>query len=178
MMPTKAVVSQVLVMLVFVCACKKNDFTDAHITELQKDCNETLRCTSGALQSASSDLLDDCVHSAGDRLDSAGEAAQQEFLDTVGRCQLQQICDYVSCTQANPMTGFAAANQALINYDCQQIVACRISMNEAQTMTAVTDCSTQQANTLNAATPQIQMTYAARGMKCSGQASCAWVNCM
>ena len=160
------------------CACTQgSEFASNHFSELQKDCSESLACNSGALQFASGDATQDCIQAAGDRLDEAGEGTQNEFLNTVYRCAMLQVCDYFSCTRSNPNTGYAALHAQQIQYDCTQTIACRISAGQPQPANAVDQCIMQQSNTLNFATQQVQAAFEQKFVKCPGQVGCAWTNC-
>jgi hypothetical protein len=167
-----------MVMFSLLCGCKSSEFAAMHSSELQKDCSETLRCGSGALQSTTANALEDCVNAAGDQLDAAGAPRQQLFIDTVNRCGQLQICDYLSCTASDPNSGWAAMNQNLIVHDCQQAIGCRIAGGQQQPASAVNDCVSQQSNALNFGTPQMQAALVLKGMRCMAQTNCAWVSCM
>ncbi|HEY2736282.1 MAG TPA: hypothetical protein VGI70_19925 [Polyangiales bacterium] len=171
--------SQLLVMIALLSGCKPSEFGQAHLNELTKDCTESLNCSAGGGLAASSGVtITDCVHAAGDRLDEAGEAAQQRFLDTVDRCESFQLCDYLSCTMNDPNSGWAGTHQPLITYDCQQIVACDIANHVSVPMTAVDDCVSQHSNQYNATTPDVQNAFEAKGTRCAAQMGCAWMACM
>jgi hypothetical protein len=167
-----------MVMLSLLCGCQQGEFAAMHTSELQKDCTETLRCGSGALQSTTANALEECVAAGGDQLDQAGAPRQQLFIDTVNRCGQLQICDYLSCTTSDPNSGWAAMHKELIAYDCQQAIGCRIAGGQQQVASAVNDCISQQSNALNFGTPQMQTALVQKGMHCASQANCAWVNCM
>jgi hypothetical protein len=178
MICTKTSASQVVVMLALLCGCKQSEFGQMHYSELEKDCMETLACNSGGLATATQDTVQECVHASADKLDETSVDRQQLFLDTVSRCNRLQVCDYLSCTTSDPNSGWAAMNAQLIAYDCQQAIGCRIAAGQPQAATAVTDCVSQESNSYNFGTPQMQNMLVAKGAKCAGQQGCAWVNCM
>src|SRR5262245_5546493 len=118
----------VLVALAPLAGCGAGDFTGQHIQELQKDCAETVRCMSGSIVGENSDTMTNCVEKSGKSLDEADESVQQEFVNTVARCNLLQQCDYVSCTQSDPNAGYAGMHREDIMNFCTQYVACQIAM--------------------------------------------------
>jgi hypothetical protein len=166
-------------MTAFLCACGTDtEFASNHFNELQKDCGETLACNSGSLMIAASDALQQCVDQAGDMLSAASESKQGAFLDTVNRCAMLQVCDYLSCTRTNPNVGYAQIHQQQIQYDCTQTIACRISAGQPQPANAVDQCISQNSNTLNFATQQTQVGFEAKFVKCVNLVGCAWTNCI
>src|SRR5262245_51422833 len=109
MMRSKTSLSQLVVMVGFLCACSQQAaFSDSVYSELMKDCGETIRCNSGALQFAAPDELEKCIEQTGDMLNGASETAQSMFMEKVTRCMQQQVCDYTACTAGDPTAGYAA----------------------------------------------------------------------
>jgi len=179
MIRTNTLLSLLVVMtgLGLATACGKNDFTDAHVNELRKDCTETLACKSGGIEFLASDAAQKCVDAAGAELGDSSDARQQSFIDGVARCSQLQACDYLGCTQADPSVGYASMHGQQIMNECTQTIGCHIASGQAQTTTAVADCVAMTSNTLNVATPQQQQQFEQRATRCAAQTNCAYVAC-
>jgi hypothetical protein len=165
-----------LLCLWILAGCASSDFETTHLNELQTDCTETLVCVSSGALSSTDPSINTCVHASASALEAAPETTQQSFLSTVERCTGQSQCQYVSCTQNDPNSGYAATRQPGIQYDCQQRIGCKIAGGQVQSATAVADCVAEQSNALNAS-PDQQMAFDQKFTRCMGMTNCAWTSC-
>jgi hypothetical protein len=176
-MPKTTLLLPIVAALCALSGCGNGDFTGAHFEELQKDCTEKLRCVSGSQEHADVDQMQKCVDVAGQELGKASGGVQQEFVDTVARCALLQVCDYVSCSQTDPNTGYAQLHRPDIVTQCMEIVGCQVTNGQRLATTAVDDCIAQTSNQLNFGTTLDQQHFEAKALKCRGLTGCAWANC-
>ena len=156
-------------MLLGAAACGSGNFSDQFAQEIQKDCIETLAC-------GSKNQTEECVNKTASTLDKWPTAKQQQYIDNVVRCEGMNGCNYVSCTTANPMSGYAATHQPQITWECQQRVGCKVASGMVQTQDAVQVCITQLSNQLNA-DPNSQVTFDGRSARCAQAVGCAYNTC-
>ncbi|MET0389900.1 MAG: hypothetical protein ABW321_28265 [Polyangiales bacterium] len=158
------------VWLLALSTCGGGDFSDDFAQEIQRDCFETVACQ------PSVGPVGECVTRTGGILDEASTSQQQYFVDTVVRCQLNQSCLYVTCTQQGAATGFAAAKAAEIAYECEQRAQCRIAGGTPLTTDWLMTCIAEQGTALNA-DPNLQPAFEGRFTRCAGKLSCDWTAC-
>jgi hypothetical protein len=158
-----------------VVGCKSGEFRDDFAPEIQKDCVETVSCAAHGAGFDSS-LISACVTRIGNEVGGANISAQQEFIDTVSRCQDLFACNYTTCAFQNVVSGYAATHLQQITYDCQQTVDCRIASKQAVAPTAVMDCISTKSGTLDA-NVALQTEFDMKFARCSSFAGCSWGSC-
>lgn len=155
--------------------CRTGQFREDFAPEIQKDCVETINCNSHG-GGFNNDLVSSCVTRIGDDVGAAPVEVQQEFVDTVGRCQELFGCNYTSCAFQNVSSGYSASHLMQITYDCQQQSMCRIESRQVVAPSAVMDCIANKSSTLDA-NPAQQTEFDQKWAHCSSYAGCSWGSC-
>lgn len=150
-------------------ACGSGNFSDDFAQEIQKDCTESSNC-------AQKSNVGDCVNKTASTTDKWTTDKQQEYVDTVARCQAKSGCDYVTCTTSNPLAGYAGSHQAQITYECQQRIGCKLASGMMQSQTAVQECIDMLSAQLNG-DPASQVNFDARSARCGAAVGCAYNTC-
>jgi hypothetical protein len=151
-------------------ACGSGKFSDDFAEEIQKDCVESQSCVSRT-------NITECITKTGSTTDKWTTAKQQEYVDTVVRCEIKNGCDYVNCTASDPLSGYAGAHQPQIAYECQQRVGCKIASGQASAPNEVQTCIDTTSAMLNA-NPTAQATFDVRSVRCATAMGCAYNTCM
>jgi len=157
-------------LLLGAAACGSGKFSEDFAQEIQKDCLETLSCVSNS-------SIGNCISKTGSTADKWTTDRQQEYVDTVARCEIKNGCDYVTCTTSNPNAGYAGAHQPQITYECQQRVGCKISSGQVAAPNEVQICIETLSAQLNA-NPASQLTFDGRSARCATAVGCAYNTCM
>ena len=165
-----------LAALVFVmfgfAGCKSGQFASDFAPEIEKDCYESVVCATKTVDTAKISV---CVNKSGTDLSAAPVTVQQEFIDTVSRCQELLGCPYFNCASLSS-TGYSVAHAQQIAKDCQETIQCRVSTNQPQGPTAVADCISVQSNKLDSNLAS-QAEFDAKFARCATTKGCDWIAC-
>lgn len=151
--------------------CKSGQFASDFAPEIEKDCYETVVCLTKVVDSAK---ISACINKVGENLGAAAVSAQQEFIDTVSRCQEQAGCAYTNCA-SSASTGFSVSHGQWIAKDCQEKVACEMT-TKTVTVNAVAECIAVQDAKLES-NPGLQAEFQAKIANCGAQVGCGWAAC-
>jgi hypothetical protein len=156
-------------------SCKSGQFREDFAPEIQKDCVETVSCAAHG-GGFDNEAVSACVSRIGDEVGASAVTVQQEFIDTVSRCQEMFGCSYTACAFQNVVSGYAATHLQQITYDCQQRTDCRIASKQTVAPSAVMDCISTTSATLDA-NPAQQAEFDGKFAHCSSYAGCSWGSC-
>jgi hypothetical protein len=153
------------------------NFSKDYAAELQKDCNETVRCLQQRDEMIEDDPFNECLKDSARHLD--GDAERQEsFLANYNRCSQFIVCDYYDCAMSGAST-YAESQQGNIAHQCQAESDCRAAsgMPDPNPQEARNSCAYVRTGELNALTAAQQNAWETAVLRCSMVAGCDFVNC-
>jgi hypothetical protein len=153
------------------------NFATDYAAEIQKDCNESVRCFQQRDQQLEPDPFSECIKDSSAALEGNAEK-QASFMANYNRCSNFIVCDYYDCASSGAST-YADSQKPRLEYLCQAESTCRSAsgMPDTNPMGSIASCIYVKTGDLNVLTADQQKRWETAVARCSNLMGCEFTNC-
>lgn len=165
----------------FVLGCGDDEgnanFSTDFAGEIQKDCNESVRCFQQRDQQLEADPFNECIKDSSAKLD--GDADRQaSFMANYNRCSNFIVCDYYDCASSGAST-YADSQKPRLEYLCQAESTCRSASGspDPDPSASIASCIYVKTAEINVLVADQQRRWETAVARCSMMMGCEFTNC-